>query len=157
MPPKPPKPMPADAITRLCAHCAKPFLVAPRAGRRKQLYCSHSCRTIASYKRCYQPSDGKRGRPSLYTAELAESVIAWLSAGLTLRSWARCPGRPDRTTVINWARANIDGFGDRLRTVKWPASQAQLSAWRLHLPVGQKGSGRPGEGQPLATFRYDRG
>jgi hypothetical protein len=63
----------------------------------------------------------KRGRPSLYTPEIADEIVEWISEGRTLRDYCRQDGKPARRTVDRWrqedaafsarvARARDDGF-----------------------------------------------
>jgi hypothetical protein len=63
----------------------------------------------------------RRGRPTIYTAELADDIIEWISGGQTLRDYCRQPGKPARRTIDGWrerdsafsarfARARDDGF-----------------------------------------------
>lgn len=54
---------------------------------------------------------GKRGRPSLYTTEIAERICERLAAGETLRSICRTSdGVPSEATVRAWALDDIGGF-----------------------------------------------
>lgn len=46
---------------------------------------------------------GKRGRPSIYSAALAERICKKLSAGETLRQVCRGDGMPAPSTVCAWA------------------------------------------------------
>lgn len=67
----------------------------------------------------------KPGRPpEPVPADLADSLVAWISEGKPLREWCRQPGRPHFTTVYDWmdkdeqfglriARAREDGY-DRI-------------------------------------------
>jgi hypothetical protein len=50
------------------------------------------------------------GKPSVYTAELAEEICARLSAGESLKSICRDPTMPPFSTVQGWARTNHCGF-----------------------------------------------
>nr|MBA3242286.1 DNA packaging protein [Acidobacteriota bacterium] len=51
-----------------------------------------------------------RGRPSLYTAEIAEEICRRLSAGQTLREVCRSDGMPSEGTVRAWALDDYNGF-----------------------------------------------
>lgn len=53
---------------------------------------------------------GKRGRPSLYTPELAERICARLAEGESLRSICRDADMPDESSVRQWAYQNYEGF-----------------------------------------------
>lgn len=54
--------------------------------------------------------EGKRGRPSLYTPEIAESICERLAAGETLRAICRDDGLPSEVTVRRWAMGDTEGF-----------------------------------------------
>lgn len=67
------------------------------------------------------PSKRPRGRPSLFTQELADELCRRVAAGETLASICREPGKPAVQTVNDWRNANavfsvafgrarIDGF-----------------------------------------------
>src|SRR5690606_31939423 len=45
---------------------------------------------------------GKPGRPTLYTKEIADEILTWLSDGKSLRSYCQQEGKPDKATVIRW-------------------------------------------------------
>lgn len=47
-----------------------------------------------------------RGRPSLYTEELAEQICEAISEGMSLREIVKLPGMPDRVTVYRWLAGN---------------------------------------------------
>lgn len=44
----------------------------------------------------------ERGRPSLYTPELEDELIEWISSGQTLRAFCRQEGKPAWKTVYIW-------------------------------------------------------
>jgi hypothetical protein len=50
----------------------------------------------------------KRGRPSLYTPELAERICARLAEAESLRSICRDPRMPSRRTVLTWVATRSD-------------------------------------------------
>ncbi len=52
----------------------------------------------------------KRGRPSIYTAELATAICERLAQGESLRSICRDEGMPTETTVRQWALDDREGF-----------------------------------------------
>lgn len=56
-------------------------------------------------------ADGRPGRPSLYTEEIAEALVEWISQGKTLRSFCRQPGMPSRSTIDSWRRDRPDFSG----------------------------------------------
>lgn len=51
-----------------------------------------------------------RGRPSTYTAEIAEAICALLADGQTLREICRDEDMPSESTVRSWALDDRDGF-----------------------------------------------
>lgn len=53
-------------------------------------------------------SEGKRGRPSIYTPELAARICERLAAGESLRSICRDDDMPDGTTVYDWLKTNVE-------------------------------------------------
>lgn len=58
------------------------------------------------------------GRPSLYTAAIAERILAELSNGRPLERICRDPGMPSSTTVRQWVVENRDGFAARYALLK---------------------------------------
>lgn len=54
--------------------------------------------------------EAKRGRPSLYTPEIAESICERLAAGETLRAVCRDDDMPHEATVRSWALGDVGGF-----------------------------------------------
>lgn len=50
----------------------------------------------------------KRGRPSVFTTELADRICDALADGESLRKICRKSGFPDRTTVMRWLDANSE-------------------------------------------------
>lgn len=54
--------------------------------------------------------EAKRGRPSLYTPEIAESICRRLAAGETLRAICRDEDMPAESTVRAWALDDVEGF-----------------------------------------------
>jgi hypothetical protein len=55
----------------------------------------------------------ERGRPTLYTPEIAETILARLAAGETLRAICRTDLMPARPTVALWVVQDREGFSDR--------------------------------------------
>jgi terminase small subunit-like protein len=53
------------------------------------------------------------GRPSLYTAEIAERVLDELAGGRTLRDVCRDDGMPPHNTVRGWVVGDREGFAAR--------------------------------------------
>lgn len=54
-----------------------------------------------------------RGRPTRYSAKLAERILARLIDGQSLREICRDKGLPAESTVRLWAVSDIDGFSAR--------------------------------------------
>lgn len=52
----------------------------------------------------------KRGRPSLYSVEIADAICERLSSGMTLREVCRADDMPDESTVRKWALRNHEDF-----------------------------------------------
>jgi hypothetical protein len=50
------------------------------------------------------------GRPTIYTEELGLAVCTHIANGLSLRSIEKIEGMPTKTTVLNWALQDRDGF-----------------------------------------------
>lgn len=53
------------------------------------------------------------GRPSIYTEELASTILRRISLGETLRTICKDEGMPDRGTVRNWMTNDHEGFFNR--------------------------------------------
>ena len=51
-----------------------------------------------------------RGRPSIFSPELAERLCERLADGETLRAICRDEGMPDERTVRRWALDDVEGF-----------------------------------------------
>ena len=56
---------------------------------------------------------GKRGRPSVYTPQLADEICERLAAGESLRAICADPHMPDKHRVREWALDDRDGFSPR--------------------------------------------
>lgn len=50
----------------------------------------------------------KLGRPTRYTQELADDLLAWMADGKSVASWCREEGRPHVATVLRWTAAHLD-------------------------------------------------
>ena len=53
---------------------------------------------------------GERGRPSIYTPEVAAEICERMAAGESLRSICRSEDMPKESTVRLWALDNREGF-----------------------------------------------
>lgn len=54
-----------------------------------------------------------RGRPSVYTQEVAEEICSRLATGESLRSICRTAGMPDEAVVRGWVLDDREGFASR--------------------------------------------
>jgi hypothetical protein len=59
-----------------------------------------------------------RGRPTVYTQELADAICARLAKGETLKSICRDEGIPDDRTVRTWALNDYHGFYPQYATAR---------------------------------------
>jgi hypothetical protein len=59
-----------------------------------------------------------RGRPTIYTQELADAICARLAKGETLKSICRDEGMPDDRTVRTWALNDYQGFYPQYATAR---------------------------------------
>ena len=66
-----------------------------------------------------------RGRPSAYTAEIAEAICGRLAAGESLRTICEDDGMPDESTVRQWAIENREGFSPHYAR----AREVQFERW----------------------------
>jgi hypothetical protein len=55
----------------------------------------------------------ERGRPTLYTRELADEICQRIAEGETLTGICSGPDMPSKAAVLLWVRDNRDGFSDR--------------------------------------------
>lgn len=69
------------------------------------------------------------GRPTLYTENIAERILAELSEGRALADVCRDPGMPSDATVRQWASENREGFAaryDRARQIGYDAMADEI-------------------------------
>jgi hypothetical protein len=94
----------------------------------------------ARYKRARQLGRAGLGRPTRYTAEIADRIVRQLSDGRTLTDICGDPGMPSCSTVRQWAMQDREGFAERYkraREVGAPATgrptlySADLADWIL--------------------------
>jgi terminase small subunit-like protein len=64
----------------------------------------------ARYRRAPETGNAKRGRPTLYTAEIADLILDGLGDGRTLTDVCDEPCMPSRGTVRLRERENREGF-----------------------------------------------
>ena len=69
----------------------------------------------------------KRGRPSAYTSEIAETICERLMDGESLRAICASAGMPDKATVFRWIACTGGRASFRRRTY-WPMSLRSLTA-----------------------------
>lgn len=67
----------------------------------------------------------KIGRPSLYTEEIAESILDRLAAGESLAEVCRTKGFPNERTVRGWTVDDVHDFAPRY----WRARMIQAHGW----------------------------
>lgn len=74
-----------------------------------------------------------RGRPTLYTPELALSICERMAAGESLRSICSPDDMPDESTVRSWAVTDRDGFfthyarACRIRAERWSEEIVEIA------------------------------
>lgn len=56
------------------------------------------------------PDNNQRGRPSVYTPELADEICRRLAEGESLNKICQTPDFPDESTIRLWALKNHEGF-----------------------------------------------
>jgi hypothetical protein len=59
-----------------------------------------------------------RGRPTIYTVDLAEQICTELCTGRTLNDVCRDDGMPAESTVRKWAQEDREGFSARYRLAR---------------------------------------
>lgn len=57
--------------------------------------------------------DRPQGGQTVYTREIADRICQLMGDGMTLNQICKQDGMPGRTTVLDWARVDRDGFADR--------------------------------------------
>jgi hypothetical protein len=67
----------------------------------------------ARYRRARRIGNARTGRPTLYSADIADWILEQLSEARTLSEICGDPGMPVHSTVRLWARENREGFADR--------------------------------------------
>lgn len=72
------------------------------------------------------------GRPSIYTPEIADEILARLAAGESLRQACQAPGMPDRSTVVRWLVRHED-FAARYQQARAMQADAWLDEIMDHL------------------------
>lgn len=67
-------------------------------------------RKATAKKTTVRKSDAKRerGRPSLYSDEMARAICGWIKQGYTLRQIGALPNMPDKATIIRWLGEHDD-------------------------------------------------
>jgi hypothetical protein len=72
----------------------------------------------ARCKRAREIGNAKPGRPTLYTAEIADRILDELMAGRTLADLCSEPGMPASGTIRLWAKEDREGFAARYRQAR---------------------------------------
>jgi transposase-like protein len=72
----------------------------------------------ARYSRLKRAGHAGTGRPTTYTAEVAERILFELSEGRTLADVCRDPGMPAEGTVWQWKNQDREGFAARYWTAR---------------------------------------
>jgi hypothetical protein len=72
----------------------------------------------ARYRRAVAAGNATRGRPTLYSADVAEWILDQLCAGVLLPRICAYPDMPSVRTVRNWAAENRDGFARHFHTAR---------------------------------------
>jgi hypothetical protein len=72
----------------------------------------------ARYRRAREIGNAPTGRPTIYTAHIADQILDELSDGRTLASVCGDPGMPAPATVRLWAVENREGFAPRYQTAR---------------------------------------
>lgn len=75
----------------------------------------------------------ERGRPTIYTPEIAADICAKMAAGASLRSICEAEDMPSEVTVRRWAIEDREGFSThyeeavRLRAMRWADEVIEIS------------------------------
>lgn len=75
----------------------------------------------------------KRGRPTIYTPEIADEICKRLSFGESLRAICRDEGMPNEATVRMWALDDKEGFytqyarARELQAMRWAEEVLEIS------------------------------
>jgi hypothetical protein len=72
----------------------------------------------ARYRRAREIGNATTGRPTIYTADIADRILNELSDGRTLAAVCGDPGMPAPATVRLWAVENREGFAPRYQTAR---------------------------------------
>lgn len=72
----------------------------------------------ARYAQLKQAGAAATGRPTTYTAEVAERILFELAEGRTLAAVCRGPGMPAEGTVWQWKDQDREGFAARYRIAR---------------------------------------
>jgi hypothetical protein len=82
----------------------------------------------ARYHRAVAAGNAARGRPTLYSAELADWILDELCAGVFLPRICADPGMPSVRTVRSWAAEDREGFAARFHRSRWIGIEALLDS-----------------------------
>jgi hypothetical protein len=118
---KTPKPLPKSKPKP-----AQKTLAKPKAGKAAPVR-----KPKAQPKQKAEPKE--RGRPSIYTPELARSICLRIAAGESVRSISRDENMPAESTIRSWAVDDIEGFNAQytraiqIRAVGWAEEIIEIS------------------------------
>ena len=91
-------------------------------------------------------TENAQGRPTVYTEELADTILSRMENGEALRWICRDESMPDERTVRRWATDNREGFSPRYAR----AREMQAARWAEEiLEIADDGTGD--------TWRDDEG
>lgn len=101
-----------------------------------------------------KPEKRKKGRPSSYTPELAEEILARLCDGESLKSITNDSHTPHFSTVYKWLFDDVDGFADRYaRARQIQAANIADQAIQVSREAFEVASGAPGTGEAGARVQ----
>lgn len=75
----------------------------------------------------------KIGRPSVYSEEIGETILARLADGESLRSICNDPDMPARSTVATWIVSGLNGFTDQyararmVQAIRWAEEITEIA------------------------------
>jgi hypothetical protein len=72
------------------------------------------------------------GRPTLYTAEIAERILERLTSGCSLSMLCRDDGMPPPSTVLDWVREDREGFAARYQNARMAGNPFMRSPVTLY-------------------------
>jgi hypothetical protein len=98
-----------------------------------------------------------RGRPPIYTAELAERILDEVRAGRTLGELCRDDELPAECTVRKWVQDDIEGFAARYRRARQAGRYVIPGQLRYTPEIAEQVTDGLASGQTLAEICKDPG